>query len=689
MDQHAATLTDTAPPMPAYTAAMTARLALEHVQHHPGQPIAGLEWQGDSVAQSLALHTRRDLCRQLARCWPALAGDHIPASLALAQQRTWSARWQSRLMQASRRLQTVAEQTSTQAEQLRQLLGLPPLQFDRRERVALAALTRTLPQARSRDWAFTLRPDSAAICQHLREALARLQRLQQIESQLGPCWSDELLHHLEQAIELLLRIDRLLAQLPDAWPSELYSAMVHGLGLLSTHVETAAQLSARYTPDVTQLDLERLLLRWEVASRKLWPMSWMGRRRVLALLRQTVQGTPPRRATDVGADLRRLLRLRQLAAELAQLQPLSSHVQPPLPDLQQPLADARAAVAVQTALRQVRTGQNWQLTPLQSLAPDSPHGNTAHQLCELRALQDELRQHFAALQPYVEPTGDSTALPHLRALLAYQQALRDALAGRRWQNPALLAVLSNTNSHAATNLQRLTERDELLAALQQPELAQQTNGLWRGRDSDNSHIEQALRFHGSLQAAITALTPRSEMADTIRSALRQVLQPGSMLLSPDGALNTGGRGYLHQLSQLQTALDAWIAPLHLPRHLHDELASANLDTLMTHAHELQQAERLLPDWCRWNLLCEKAAALGLQPLLKLLLQGRLDAKQLEPALELDYCLWWLRTQTDNRTELDDLFDSTEFDAGLHALAPVEHLSHHSPQPLAESMAAAG
>lgn len=679
MDQHTAALTETAPPMPAYTAAMTARLALEHVQHHPGLPAADLEWQGDPVAQSLALHTRRDLCRQMARCWPALDGDRTPATLALVQQRIWSARWQSRLMQASRRLQTVAEQTSTQAEQLRQLLGLPPLQLDRRERVALAALTRTLPQARSRDWAFTLRADSAAICQHLREALARLQRLQQIESQLGPCWNDELLHHLEQAIELLLRIDMLRAQLPEAWPSELYSAMVHGVGLLSTHVETTAQLSARYTPDVSQLDLERLLLRWEVAGRKLWPVSWMGRRRVLALLRRAVQGTPPRRATDVAADLRRLLRLRQLADELAQLQPLSSHVQPPLPDLQQPLADARAAVAVQTALRQARAGQDWPLAPLQSLAPDSPHGDTARQLCELHALQTELRQHFAALQPHVAPAGDSTALPHLRALLAYQQALRDALAGRRWQNPALLAVLSSTGSHAATDLQRLAERDELLAALQQPDLAKQTDGLWRGRDSDIGDIEQALRFHGSLQAAITALAPQADMAATIRHALRQVLQPGSMLLSPDGALSTGGRGYLHQLSQLQTALDAWIAPLHLPRHLHDELATANLDTLMTHAHELQQAEPLLPDWCRWNLLREKAAAIGLQPLLELLLQGRLEAGQLEPALELDYCLWWLRTQTDDRSELDDLFDSTEFDAGLHALAPLErspHLSRH-------------
>ncbi|MEY4754868.1 MAG: hypothetical protein RJA44_2543, partial [Pseudomonadota bacterium] len=646
---------------------LSVQWALACLNEHGHLPALDLDWPTDSREQEHVRGERLALCRRLGTLWQSLA-DHagLPA-LRLVQRPLWSSRWQSQLLQASRQLQLAAEQTLTHAEQLRQQLGLPALGFDRRSRIALAVLTRSLPQARGQNWRFVLRPDGDAVCTRLRHSLGLLQRLRQTESLLSPGWSAAQCDQVQDCLDRLQQLRDGLNALPAAWPAELYSAMVHGVGLLSTHVETAGQLAAQYTPEVSRLDLEQLLYRWEQASHQVWPASWMGRRRVLALLRRSIEGqrqTP----SDVGAELRRLMRLRQLAAELARLEPLSSHVEPPWPDLRQPLQEARAAVTVQCVLRQARSGGSWSVVGLPALAADPAHGalaETAGRLCELHALQLELERRAAGLGALTGKLwrGLRTDLPQLRALLACQRALLAARADQPWRHADLEpAARGDCGPAAAADLQRLEQCDQIRTelALCSAGLDQASDGLWRGLASDIGQIERTLKFQGSINAAIATLATGPDAAATIRHALQQVLAPGSMLLTPTGSLATGGRGYMAQLSQLQSALDTWAAHLPADRTLQNALDEASLDTLMTHAHELQQSAALLPLWCQWHQSRAEAIGAGLGPLLQALNRGLLDMNQLEQAVLTDHCRWWLRSAAQQDAEMEELFGSTQF-----------------------------
>jgi hypothetical protein len=603
--------------------------------------------------------------------------------LQLVQRTHWSERWQQQFVRASQQLQQIAEQTAAHAEQLRQLMNLPPLVLNRKGRIALAVLVRCLPQARGHDWRFMLRPGAAEVCQRLRRALTLLDEQRRLASQLAPAWSDTTLHRLRNAMERLQQLRGGLAELPAPWPAEIYSALVHGIGLLSTHVETAQQLSASYAPEISQLDVDQLLRRWEHADRKVWPANWMGRRKVLALLRSTIRSPHSTHRPDIGADLRRLVRLRQLAAELAQLQPLANHAELPWSDLQTPLDEARAALTVQTALRQLNGGSNWQIHGLQAVAATeagSPVADTARRLCELHARQQELDQQSAGLDVATGGLwqGRQTDLARLEAAIAYQHALRAQLTGRDWaMNEPLEAVANGVcGAELAAGLAHLRGMQRLQGELTRLETAlrEQTDGLWLGAESDSEEVDRAIKCHGSLSAAISALAVSAQTDAAIRAAVGQLMAPGCVLLSPSGAFGDTGRGYLNKLAVLPAALDHWAAHTDASPTLRTALHEASLDLLMTQAHELLDAAPHLPHWCEWQHLQAEACRHGLAPLLDALHAGLVPAGQLRALFEVNYCRWWLQsmaqgTESCDAAALDAVFDATIYDDGLHELPP--------------------
>ncbi|MEX8517400.1 MAG: hypothetical protein AB3X44_02635 [Leptothrix sp. (in: b-proteobacteria)] len=665
--------------------------ALDSVARGEHLPALGLRWPAAAAQDEQGLLSLRSLCDRLASQWRAIGQPSSLAALQLVHQPRWSARWQQQLLRASQQLQQVAEQTAAHAEQLRLLIGLPPLVLDRKGRIALAVLVRCLPQARGHDWRFMLRPDAGAICARLRDALKLLNQQRQLSHQISAPWSDPTLQQLRTCMALLLQLRTGLAELPAAWPSDLYSALVHGVGLLSTHVETAQQLAASYTPEVSQLDVGMLLDAWENANRKVWPASWMGRRRVLALLRSVIQGPRHGRLQDVVADLRRLVRLRQLATELAALQPLSNHADLPWSDLQTPLDEARAALAVQTALRHAHSGTAWYTPALEDVMlqhAGSPMADTARRLCALHVLQQELDQQSAGLAEATQGLWNDrqTHLGHLEAALAYQQALQSQQAGTDWPTSVALEQVAQGDCGAAlaTDLQQLHRVKQLqaeLAVLEAP-LRAQTDGFWQGQTSDSDDAERALKCHGSLSAAIGTLAVSAQTDAAIRQALAGLLVPGTTLLTESGALISTGRGYLAKLAGLPTAIDNWATHVDADPALRAALNDCSLDLLMTHAHELQRADSLLQDWCRWRQTEAEAGAIGLGPLVQAFESGQISIEQLRATFEADYSRWWLQSLAQNADALDQVFAATQYDDGLHdrfgapttrpaALAPAE------------------
>lgn len=658
--------------------------ALDLVADGQDLPALPLAWPPARALDPQHLDSLRQLCDQLADQSERIGSLGDTDVLQLVRRTRWSERWQQQFVRASQQLQQIAEQTAAHAEQLRQLMNLPPLVLNRKGRIALAVLVRCLPQARGHDWRFMLRPGAAEVCQRLRQALTLLDEQRRLASQLAPAWSDATLHRLRDAMQRLQQLRDGLGELPAPWPAEIYSALVHGIGLLSTHVETAQQLSASYAPEISQLDVDQLLRRWEHADRKVWPASWMGRRKVLALLRSTIRGSRGTHRPDIGADLRRLVRLRQLAAELAQLQPLANHAELPWSDLQTPLDEARAALTVQTALRQLHGGSHWQIHGLQAIAAaeaGGPIADTARRLCELHARLQELDQHSAGLDVATGGLwqGRQTDLVRLEAAIAYQHALRAQLAGRDWTMNAPLDAVANglCGAEPAAGLAHLRGMQRLQGelALLEPALREQTDGLWRGAESHSEEVDRALKCHGSLSAAISALAVSAPTDAAIRAAVGQLMVPGCVLLSPSGALGSTGRGYLNQLAALPAALDHWAAHADASPTLRTALHEASLDLLMTHAHELLQAEPHLQHWCEWRHLQAEACHHGLAPLLDALHAGLVPAGQLRALFEVNYCRWWLQSMAQNpesfdAAALDAVFDATLYDNGLHELPAV-------------------
>lgn len=647
--------------------------ALDHVTRGEHLPALGLRWPAATAQDGDALNSMRGVCTRLVDQWHGVAAATDVVALQLVRQSRWSARWQQHLLRTSQQMQSAAEQTATQAEQLRQLLGLPPLLLNRKGRVALAVLARSLPQTRGHDWRFMLRPDSARICSELRQAAGQLSELRLLQGQLTAPWSDETLQHARTCADLLSRLRTGLDELPQAWPADVYSALVHGVGLLSTHLETSQQLTASYTPDVSQLDVNTLLHSWEHANSQVWPASWMGRRKVLGLLGSTIQGPLPGQRTDVGGDLRRLVRLRQLAAELAALQPMASHVELPWPDLQTPLDEARAALTVQTALRHAHAGTAWSVQELQAVVQQrggSPMADTAQRLCELHALDEELAAQSAGLAAATDGqwTGRKTDPDRLQGAIAYQLALRAQLGGTDWQADDELERVRRGDCGAtlADDLQRLERMQSLQARLAASDAAlrDETCGLWQGLATRADEVELALKSHGSVSAAISTLATSPAVDTAIRNALSQLLVPGTLLLSPSGALISAGRGYLNMLAGLQTAIDAWATQLHADATLRAVLNDADLNQLMTHAHELRQAREQLRSWCGWYQARSDARAAGLTLLVRALEKGLLNPDQLMLVFEADYCRWWLQQLAEQPASelLDNVFASTQYEA---------------------------
>lgn len=223
-------------------------------------------------------------------------------------------------------------------------------------------------------------------------------------------------------------------------------------------------------------------------------------------------------------------------------------------------------------------------------------------------LEAALRLDLAALRGTWEQAGGAWWLRRVLLQRGVRRALIACVPGRA-AAPATSAL---------ADLERLAEiraLDQQVAALEG--LRTETNGLWRGLETDPEAVRAALERHGALQDAV-----------------------GQRHRFPARGSEPDGLGELARQAQgLRQTLDRWreaVAPLQAMVAADDTPAgwAECCAAILGNTTRLQA-------WCVWQRERQDAMGVGLAPLVEALEQGRIAPGAVQRAFEVNYCRWWL------------------------------------------------
>ena len=231
-----------------------------------GQELAklGLQWPSVDTHDADALDRLRALADRL-DVNAREVGKIADSPLAQISHDDWSPHWQQEIIQAAQQLVPKSGQLEASAESFSKALGLSISNLEERSRHGLSLLANTLPKAAGYDWRFVLRPD----------------------------------------------IRRLMDDLEK------------GTQYIKQHQQTFQQLSAPYRKEVIQVEVDGLNEQWQKAGKAFWPMSWLGKRSVQKVLAGFVQG---KNQVDVAADLEKIKQLKELEANISELDDLGAKI---------------------------------------------------------------------------------------------------------------------------------------------------------------------------------------------------------------------------------------------------------------------------------------------------------------------------------------------------------------------------
>jgi very-short-patch-repair endonuclease len=617
-------------------------------------PRLDFHWTSPQAHDEAALAGLRALAARLQANARAVGVARLrQGPLATVQATDWSARWQQQMVDAAQALDSAARGFDQAQRELALRLhqDWPPL--GRQARSALGVIARALPQAAGHDLAFCAGPEAERICQALQAGAGLLRQHRQLSLRLSAPWSSALQSQLAEALDLLARRRRLQAGLGQPWPAGQADALERGLQCLDEIAALRAGLSVPYGGGVDQLNAAVLQRDWARAGKALWPLSWLGRRKVRAALEQAIDGVGEPQVTQ---DLAALVRLRRLREEIAQLEPAMAA--PGLWAGPRTRTDhVRSALKAHAALQAARAQQRFSLDGLE----DAAQGLCGERwVAEVRCLRDlhALDGQIEACLALAGPShglwrGLDTDADLLAQALAFE---RERLALSRNGVPAGMheaVAQGRCGAQLQQDLGLLRERGALEQELQALDgLRARCPGVWAGLDTLLEDVERALRLHGALQAGLSGLGwPPSETLRA-RQALHQALAVPADLGQACGHL-------LEQLAALQAATAHFSAAAG-----HSEVQARAL-AQDTQAGLADTAAGLLADqdglhaWCAWRHARASAGEAGLGALVDAVESGGIAADQLPQAFETGYARWWLALAVDE----DDV---------LKRFVPAEH-----------------
>lgn len=607
------------------------------------QPVLGFRWASARAHDEAAYAALRDLAGRLqanaAAVGPAQLQD---GPLAPVHVSDWSARWQQDMVGAAQTLQRSSGAFLAAVQTLGQLLGLQWPELHRQQRSAIGVLARALPQAAGQDWSFCALPGSDTLCAALKAGSELLDQHRALSASMAAPWPLPLQERLAQALELLGRRRTLHAQLHAPWPPLVSDEVERGLQLIAQWQQLRAGLSVPYGAALEQLNVAQLQRDWARADKALWPLSWLGRRKVRAALESAIEGTGEPRIAD---DLAALVRMKGLREEIEQLNP-GAAADGLWAGMRTRLDHARSALQANAALQAARLNQSFSLDGLDAAAQGYCGERWAAEVQRLTALQ-ELDARLAECTALGADShglwqGLDTDASALRAALAFERERLDVRqrGALRETHPAV------AQGSCGPLLQQQHELLHQRAQLEQrllgmTELAGECPDVWQALDTDPAIIEQVLKFHASLKAAVSGLALEPSGAAAVRRQLRQVLQARHGELDASSAIGQSCQAVMAALSTLHTATEQFGSSAAQPEAECRTFADQPPQALAQAAAQLESQHQSLRAWCAWRLAQADAHAAGLASLAAALQTQDITPAQVATAFEVNYARWWL------------------------------------------------
>lgn len=610
-------------------------------------PNLDFRWERPDAHDESTYAALRDVAHRLQANATAIGSDSLTttAPLSPVHATDWSMRWQQDLITATQTLQQSSDDLAKTAKTLGNNLGIEWPELTRPVRSVLGGLSKALPQLAAQRWSFCMAADDDRINAALATGSELIAQHRTLSGRLAPAWPASLREQLSQAAELLTQYRQHHTELGTPWPPAVSDELARGVQLVEEATQRRGSLSVKYGSSINQLNVAQLQRDWAKADKSLWPMSWLGKRRVRKALEAVIEGTGEPRIAD---DLESLVCIRRLGEEIEQIQP-GTATEGLWAGSRTRTDYAHAALKANAALQSARTQRPFTLTGMTPAFEGYCGERWANDARHLKALQT-LAKKLADCAALTEAShglwqGLDTDLERLQAAVAFEHA-REAIM-ERGALPSEHRTVSEGRCGPVLQTQHalLQERAALEARLLALDsLRTDCPTLWKGLDSDSDAIARALRFHELLKAGMagfgTDLSP-------IRAALHTALITRRDAFATSGELGMLCRQLSEQLGVFNTAIDHFSKQAAQPASVQNVFKAQSLANVWEASTRLVEAQSGLHAWCAWRHAQNEAANANLNALVNALVSGALAPADTGRAFEVSYARWWLGEAVDS------------------------------------------
>jgi very-short-patch-repair endonuclease len=611
-------------------------------------PVLALAWGAANAHDLSAMDALREEADRLEVNAHAVGWDALLVNpLADIAHSDWSPSWQQGVMDAARSVIPSAQAVEQACGQFAQALGFPRLMLNRRVRGAFAVLARILPNAAGHDWRFVLRADVRTVADRLKAGTALLAQHRALNAALSPPWPEAAVAASRRGLQLLQQRRETMAQLPPPWPVDVADELKKGLGLLDDIQQTTQQLSVQYGEEVEQLNMNQIQRQWAKAEKRIWPFSWLGKRKIRKQMDAVVlgEGEP-----DTAQDIRLWVKIRALRSEASALE-IGPATEGIWSGLKTRPEFAQCALDFQRALEAARREQPWDDAGFDPVVDGRCGDRLAKALAQLRTLK-ALDAELKTLEFLIPATsglwaGIKTRPDCLEAALRFIAALRDVRESGMPPGEHEAVARSDCGTVLAEDFQRLRQRAEVERQLADyGDLRETTAGLWNGLKTRTDELDQALKFQPLIAAAVANLANTPEQIEAIKTPLERLIGEGNALLAPNGPIGEAGAAYVRAWSALQPAIDRLAAAGSFSDASKTGFSDMSLDELAERCVGIVRSEHRLNSWCAWRKAREQARALGLAPLVDGIESGGVAQSTVRRVFETNYSRWWLNAAVD-------------------------------------------
>ncbi|SFM91665.1 Part of AAA domain-containing protein [Variovorax sp. OV329] len=628
---------------------MTIYEAIGRVVDGEAIPRLGLSWSVANAHDATTMDLMRSVAERLDVNANAVGYDGtLKNPLADVGHSEWSPKLQQDLVRAAHDVLPAAHALTSAYERFTTACGFPPLSSTRTVRGGMGVLARALPGAAGRDWSFAVRSDARRTAERLRLGIDLIAQHRQLSSALSAPWSPSIVASCKRGMTLIEQRRALYARIGKPWTDDVVSELRGGLKLLDELAKATDQLSVRYGEQIEHLNVSQLQREFAKAEKAVWPVSFVGKRKVRQALESCVTGEGE---PDVAADLRHWIRIRSLRAEAEALQ-IGPAVEGVWAGLKTRSEFVQAALKFQSELEAAKSGRQWNDAGLDAVANGRCGVRLEDELKNLRTLR-ALDEEIASLEGLSAPTsslwsGLATDVGNLAAALDFNAAL-DRVRTSGALADAHELVAAGVCGHAmAADLQALQRRASIeLSLTELTELKVATCGLWDGLDTKTDECDKALRFHASVSTAIANLASGPEDADAVAASLARLLAGKSTLLEPSGEVHLAAQRYLSDWLALQPKIDQLGAAGAFSEPSKAHFSEISLNDLIDRCNEIIRAEPRLNAWCAWRKVRDQASRLGLSGVVAGIENGAVKPGTVLEAFETNYSRWWLNAVVDN------------------------------------------